>query len=129
MDLKEKHEKLLYPVVRIFAETGAGSGTVVYSKEDPNNNGEFQTFVLTNHHVIKDLIVLKDAWHSVLKKTVKTEFMSKAKVEIFSYHNDSIMDSSNRYGADIVAYSDSHDLAVLKLDSPTPVKYVAPILP
>lgn len=133
MDLREKHEKLLYPVVRIFAETpkgtSAGSGTVIYSKEDPDNMGEYQTFVLTNHHVIADLIKLKDSWHSVLKKTVKSEFMSKAKVEVFSYHNDSIMDSSNRYVADVIAYNDSHDLAVLKLESPTPVKHVAPLLP
>ncbi|GAG20347.1 unnamed protein product, partial [marine sediment metagenome] len=31
MNLQEKHEKLLYPVVRVFSGKGAGSGTLIYS--------------------------------------------------------------------------------------------------
>ena len=129
MDLKTKHEKLLYPVVRVFGKKGAGSGTVIYSDEDVKNEGEYLTFILTNHHVIADLITLKDAWHSVLKKTKKQEVIDKAKVEIFSYHSMSTIDSSNRYNAEIVAYDDHHDLAILKLESPKKVDFVAPILP
>ena len=129
MDLKTKHEKLLYPVVRVFGKKGAGSGTVIYSEEDVKNKGEYLTFVLTNHHVVADLINLKDAWHSVLKKTKKQEVIDKAKVEIFSYHSMSTIDSSNRYSAEIVAYDDHHDLAILRLETPRRVEFVAPILP
>ncbi len=53
--LQWKHEKFLYPVVRIYSKTAAGSGTIIYSKTDPDNEGEFLTFCLTNHHVIADL--------------------------------------------------------------------------
>ena len=129
MDLKTKHEKLLYPVVRCFGKSGAGSGTVIYSEPDPKNDGEHLSFILTNHHVISDLISLKDAWDSVLKQTRKKEFVDKAKVEIFSYHSMSTIDSSNRYSADIVAYDDQDALAILKMESPKKFDHVAPILP
>lgn len=133
MDLQAKHEKLLYPVVRIFAvdakgQQSAGSGTLIYSKPDPENEGSYLNFVLTNHHVIDALIVIKSAWDSVLKKERKKEFFTKAKVEIFEYLNQSTVDSSNRFTADIVAYSVEHDLALLKLTTPRKFKYVAPLL-
>lgn len=133
MDLKTKHEKLLYPVVRVFAEgaagTSAGSGTIIYSRGDPKNEGEFFTFVLTNHHVIDGLIKLKESWDSVLKKNRRQEFMKRAKVEIFDYVRMSNMDASKRYTAEVIAYSQPQDLAVLKLDSPREVEFVAPLLP
>ena len=129
MDLKQKHEKLLYPVVRCFGKKGAGSGTIVYCKEDPKNEDGFLTFILTNHHVIADLISLKDKWNSLLKQTRKGEIIDKAKVEIFDYVSMSTNDSSNRFNAEIVAYDDHHDLALLKLETPRKMAWVAPIIP
>jgi len=129
LNLKELHEKFLYPAVRIFSNKAAGSGTVIWSKEDPENKEEFLTFVLTNHHVIADLITHKSDWDSILKKKIEKEFKEQAKVEDFSYVWDSTVDSSNRYSADIVAYDVSHDLAILKVDSPRLFQCVAPLIP
>ena len=134
MNLQEKHEKLLYPVVRIFSvdkhgKTGAGSGTLVYSEPDPDDENKYLTFVLTNHHVIDPLIDIKASWDSVLKKERKKELFTKAKVEVFEYVDQSTVDSSNRFSADIVAYSVTHDLAILKMITPRKFDFVAPLLP
>lgn len=129
MNLKEKHEKFLYPVVRIFSKKAAGSGTIIYCQEDGKNPGEYLTFVLTNHHVIDDLVTYKKEWDSVLKKDRQKEFLDTARVEIFSYVRMSEVDSSNRYGADVVAYDKNHDLAILKMDSPRKIEHVARIIP
>jgi S1-C subfamily serine protease len=129
-DLKWQHEKFLYPVVRIFSEQAAGSGTIINCSPDPENDGDHMTFVLTNHHVVEDLIKVKEGeWDSVTKRKREKEYLEKAKVEVFSYVRMSEVDSSNRYSADIVAYDKDHDLAVLKLDSPTQMKHVADLIP
>jgi len=127
--LKWKHETFLYPIVRVFAEKSAGSGTIIYSQPDPRNEGDYLSFVLTNHHVIEDLITYKDEWDSLLKKNRKKEIMNHPKIEVFSYVRTSEVDSSNRYNAEIVAYSKEHDLAILKLDSPSRFPYVAKLIP
>ena len=134
MDLQTKHEKLLYPVVRVNSvdpkgNKAAGSGTVIYSEPDPENSGKYFNFVLTNHHVIDSLILLKSTWDSVLKKERKKEFFTRPEVEIFDYVDQSTIDSSNSGSADIVAYSVEHDLALLKLTTARKLRYVAPLLP
>lgn len=129
MDIKERHEKLLYPVVRIFSKQSAGSGTIIYSKPDLKKPEEYQTFVLTNHHVVDSLIQHKEEWDSLLKRKIEKEFHELAKIEIFSYIKQSTVDSSNRYNAEILAYDAQHDLAILKLDSPKCQEFVAPLVP
>lgn len=123
-----KHEKFLYPVVRVFGQKSAGSGTIIYSQHSGKKD-EFETFVLTNHHVVEDCISHKKDWDSILKRNVEKEFLEKAHVETFSYVNLSTVDSSNRYKADIVAYDKSHDLALLKVESPLEFIYVAKLIP
>ena len=127
--LKELHETFLYPVVRIFSKKAAGSGTTIYCQEDPKNKDEYITLVLTNHHVIEDLISQKQDWDSLLKRKIEKEFIEKAKVEYFSYVRMSKVDSSNRYDADVIAYDKYHDLAVLRINSPLKRGYVAQIIP
>ena len=127
--LKELHETFLYPVVRIFSKKAAGSGTTIYCEPDPKNEGEYITLVLTNHHVIEDLISQKQDWDSLLKRKIEKEFIEKAKVEYFSYVRMSKVDSSNRYDADVLAYDQYHDLAILRVDSPVKREYVAKIIP
>lgn len=127
--IRDKHETFLYPIVRVFSQNAAGSGTIIYSEPDEKNEGEFLTFVLTNHHVIESLITHKEEWDSTVGKKIEREFKEKAKVETFTYIRDSIVDSSNRYDADIVAYDVNHDLAILKIDSPRKFEHVAKILP
>lgn len=124
-----QHETFLYPVVRIFSQKSAGSGTLIYSRPDPHNEGSHLTFVLTNHHVIADCITYKREWDSLLKREIEKEFMEKAKVEYFDYVNTSTVDSSNRYTADIVAYDKNDDLAVLRIDSPKRFRHVADLIP
>ncbi len=129
-DLKWKHERFLYPVVRIYTREGAGSGTVIWSKCDAvDGNGDYSTFVLTNHHVIAKCIEYKKDWDSVLKKEVDKEFLEAPRVEIFEYVKDSTVVSSNAHKARIIAYDKGHDLAILKLDSPNQYKYVANLIP
>jgi S1-C subfamily serine protease len=125
--VKWLHETFLYPVVRVFGQKAAGSGTVVYSK--PNKAGDFDTFVLTNHHVVDDCISHKKDWDSILKRNTEKEFLEKAKVETFSYARISEVTSSNRHSADIVAYDKGHDLALLKVDSPQPSPFAATLIP
>lgn len=129
MNLKEMHEKMLYPVVRVRTEKAGGSGTVIYSKPNPKNKDEYQTFILTCQHVVDDAIKQKREWDSLLKKKKEKEFMSQVGVEIFDYVYLSRVNSSNAFRADIVAYDKEHDIAVLKLDSPREIKYVAKIIP
>jgi S1-C subfamily serine protease len=129
-DLKQKHEKFLYPVVRVYTAKAAGSGTIIYSQCDPTNeDGDFSTFILTNHHVIEESIKYKKDWDSVLKREIDKEFLEIPRVEIFDYVKDSTVVSSNSHRAVIVAYDKNHDLAVLKLESPKCCEFVAPLIP
>lgn len=129
MNLQEQHQKILYPVVRVRTEHVGGSGTVIYSKPNPENKEEYQSFVLTCQHVVDDSIVQKKEWDSLLKKKRDKEFLSQVGVEIFDYVYLSKVNSSNAYRADIVAYDKEHDIAILKLDTPKKVEYVADMIP
>lgn len=126
---KWMHETYLYPVVRVFSADDAGSGTIIYSKEDTQNEGEYLTFVLTNHHVIESLITHKKDWDSLAGRQIEKEFREMAKVEYFSYVRNSTVDSSNRYDAEIIAHDENHDLAILRIVSPRRFDHVAKLLP
>lgn len=129
LTLQEQHERILYPVVRIRTDKAGGSGTVIYSKPNPLKPEEYQTFILTCAHVIDDAITTKKDWDSLLKKKIEKEFLEQVSVELFEYVYLSTVDSSNSHRADIVAYDKHHDIAILKLDSPTQTRYVAQIIP
>lgn len=126
---EQKHQIFLYPVVRVFSEKAAGSGTIIYSKEDPDNPGDNLTFVLTNFHVVEDLIGIRKDWDSLLKRNIEKEFLKRPHIEVFSYVRTSYVDSSNRYNGDIVCYDRHQDLAILKIDSPRKFDYVADLIP
>jgi len=126
--IQDKHNDMIYPVCRVRTEKAGGSGTVIYSKPDPANPGDYLSFVLTNAHVIEDGINHKKDWDSVLKQDIKKEFLTKVEVELFDYIKTSTVNSSNTYKADIVCYDKQHDLAILKLDSPKQVENVAKII-
>ncbi|GAF69588.1 unnamed protein product, partial [marine sediment metagenome] len=126
--IQDKHNDMIYPVCRVRTEKAGGSGTVIYSKPDPDKPGAYLSFVLTNAHVIEDGISQKKDWDSVLKQDIKKEFLTKVEVELFDYIDTSTVNSSNTYKADIVCYDKQHDLAILKLDSPKQVEHVAKII-
>lgn len=127
-NVKALHDKVLYPVVRVRTGKAGGSGTVIYSEPDPQNEGEYQTFVLTNWHVIEGAIEVKEIWNSVLKRNVDTEIFQQVTVEVFDYVRQSEVSSANVHRADILAYDRAHDLAILKLDSPRKIEYVAQLM-
>lgn len=125
----ELHERVLYPVVRVRARNAGGSGTIIYSDLVPGSEDDYESYVLTCHHVVDDLIsVDKSYWDEVLKAKRPKEVLSQAQVEVFDYKYVSEVDSSKAYRADIVAYS-SHeggkDLAILKLVTPKKMPHVA----
>lgn len=128
MDKKCLHEKILYPVVRVRTNRAGGSGTIIYSKPDPQNEGDFLTFVLTNWHVVEGAIMTKESWDSVLKRDIKKEVLEPVQVEVFDYVHLSTVNSSNAHRAEIVAYDKGHDLAILKLNSPRQYPYVAELM-
>ena len=128
LNIKQLHEKILYPVVRCRTDKAGGSGTIIYSQPDPKNPEEYLTFILTNEHVIRDAITIKEEFDSLVKKDIKKEFFTKIRIDIFDYVYLSNVVSSNTHTADIVAYDRSHDIALLKLNSPNKLDNVATLL-
>lgn len=127
-DNVEKLEKVLYPTVRVLSGTGGGSGTIVYS-EDREKKGEFQTFVLTNHHVIDNLINVEKVWDNLTKSYRYDEKNDLADVEIFQYDNGGRTVTKFAVKADIIAYVADEDIALLRLRHPFAIKYQVKVLP
>jgi S1-C subfamily serine protease len=126
MNIQELHDRCIYPAVRVRTEKAGGSGTIIYSKEGKDG---FDTFILTNHHVIESCIGIKDDWDSLLKKNIKKEFLSEMVVEVFDYVECSKVNSANALKGQIIAYDKYHDLAILKLISPKRADFVAQLMP
>jgi len=114
-EIKQKHEQMFYPTVRVRTKKAGGSGTVVYSQE---YNGEVYTYVITNHHVVADSVKVEKKWDSVLKRKVDKEILDTVYVEFFRYNNYSHTVGSFAVEADIVAYSEvdgGQDWALLRV--------------
>jgi hypothetical protein len=123
-----KLEKVLYPCVRVLNGSGGGSGTVVYS-EDRENTGDFQTFVVTNHHVVDNLIKVTKVWDNLTKSYRFEEQNDLAEVEMFQYANGGRTVTKFSVKADIIAYITDEDIALLKLRHPFQIPFVAKVLP
>ena len=117
------HERMIYPIVRVSAGQAVGSGTVIYSTGLVG--GKLSTYILTNHHVISSEISISNVWDSGLKKDVKTERRGIVHVEIFKYRDLSTPVGTMKIEADIVAYTEREDMALLKLRFDDPVEHVA----
>lgn len=129
MNVTEMHEKLLYPLVRVRTDKAGGSGTVLYSQPDVRKPTEHLTFILTNWHVVEAAIAVKDVWDSLLRRHIKRDVLAEVIVETFAYHNLSNVISANSQRAEIVAYDQEHDLAVLRLLSPIRYEHCATLVP
>lgn len=126
-EIKILHEQVLYPSVRVRAGSSGGSGTVLYSEKDAL--GKVRTFILTNHHVIDDLIDIGKKWNSRLSKWVEEEKRKTAEVHFFRYNNMSTTIGSYAVEADVVAYDEDDDMALLELrDTENKADYVAVII-
>lgn len=128
MEVKDVHEKILYPVSRVRAADSGGSGVLVYSKEDSQRPGEFINIALTCEHVIAKNVTVKDEWDTVLKREVKRDVTTEVTIEMFDYDNSEVV-SANSIKADIIAYDKNHDLAAVRLHSKKQMPYVANIVP
>ena len=131
--IKAKHEKFIYPIVRVVAPNkrggaSGGSGIVVYSAPTSAKSKEFETYILTNHHVIAPLIDVQEKWHPTVGRDIKIETRSEGMVEFFGYENLSRIIDAMAKRADLVAWDDQKDLALLRLKATQKIDYVAPII-
>jgi len=106
------YNKMLLPCARVLAHESGGSGTVIYSQK---TDGGYSTYLLTNHHVVSGLINLKNEWDSLLKRSIKKDFLETAKVHFFEYQWESRDVGYIAVDADILAYDKGEDLALLHL--------------
>jgi len=131
--IRAKHEKFLYPIVRVVAPSSSGggnggSGIVVYSAPVTPKAKEFETYILTNHHVISPLIDVQEKWHPTVGRDIKVEKRSEGMVEFFGYENLSRITDAMTKRADLMAWDDQKDLALLRLRATQKVEFVAPII-
>lgn len=125
-DRQRLHEKVLYPVVRVFTEKAVGSGTIIYSRPSEEKAEEYETYVLTNHHVIENLLSYKKEWDPVLQRDVKREIKAAGSVQEFRYRpGRTVVVGESSVQADVVAYDVRQDLALLKLRDIKQYEYVA----
>lgn len=128
-EIRDKHEKMLYTAVRVRGERGVGSGTVIYCGLVPGEENEYETYVLTNHHVIEDNIKVGKEWSNLLQRDVKKDILNDADVEFFNFEYGSWEGGHSGHRAVIVAYDKPADIALLKLKKSTETKYVAQLFP
>ena len=126
-NIEKKHREMLYPTVLVSLEEGAGSGTVIFSRKV---KGKFVSLVLTNHHVIKAYVSVEQEWNSAKEKKIDVERRRPVGVEVFEYNNYSELIGTIGREADIVAYDEKRDLALLRItDTERPMPYVAKLYP
>ena len=129
--LKEKHENLLYPTVRVRTDKAGGSGTIIYSRPVPEGS-EFEgneTYVLTNCHVINDNIRVEKKWSTLLKREVKTDVLADCTAELFDFEYGSWESGHSAYKAQIMCYDKDMDLALLRIKSSKKFDHVATVFP
>lgn len=122
--IKKKHEEILYASVLVRTGKAGGSGTVIYSKPVEKGSEEYETYILTNFHVIEDAINVKKDWDPLLSKDVKKETRATVTVEFYKYQNTSRNIGRTAIEADIMAYDADRDIALVKLRSNELIKYV-----
>lgn len=125
MDYHLRHKELLLPCVRVMAGKASGSGTVIYSQ--PQKDGEYSTYILTNEHVVDDLIKVEKKWSTLLKQEVKSDVFGIPTCDFFEYRWESRAVGARSIEADIVTYDKDEDLALLHLRSDLPAPAVAKI--
>lgn len=128
-DLRKVHEDMIYPTVRVRTPKAGGSGLVVYSKPVPDSDGKYETYVMTCHHVIAEAIKKVKKKHPFADRYIETEARELVQVEIFEYEEMSSIVGAAAYNAEIMAWDEQYDLALLRLKSSKPFKYVAKLYP
>ena len=131
VDYKIKHHQMLYTTVLLSAGIGSGSGTVIFSGEvDVDGETEIHTYILTNQHVVRRSIHIKEEWNPQTKKEIKTETRDLVEAFWFTYNDYSVLVGKTGRRAEIIAYDANADLAVLRLiDTERFIENVANLMP
>ena len=129
-EIIEKHEHMLYPTVRVRTFKAGGSGTLIYSKQVPDEDeGVFESYVLTNEHVIDDNIKVEKKWSTLLKREVKTDILAECSVEMFDFEYGSWEAGHSAYRSEIMCYDKDMDIGLLRIKSEKKFEYVAKMFP
>lgn len=126
-DYALRHQSIALPCVRVRANEAGGSGTVIFSEQ--NDNGEYSTYLLTNHHVVDGSISVKKEWSTLLKRERKMDYFEPVDAHFFEYMWESRNVGGNTKKCEIVAYDPNEDLALLKLRDTREVPAVASMFP
>jgi len=130
LSLKEQHERMLYPEVRVRSGKAMGSGTILYSAPLPeSDDGRHETYILTNEHVVDDLIKVETKWSALLKRERKVDVLGTPSIEVFTYDFMSRVIGGTMYQTDIVCYDKDEDLALLRVRAPNQFPHVAEMYP
>ena len=128
LTVQEVHDKVLYPVVRVRTGNSGGSGVLIYSEPDPDNEGRYINIALTCQHVVDSAIKIRDEFDPVLKQQRKSDYFEEVAIEVFDYDGSKLI-SSNSTQADIIAYDKHHDLAAVRLHNFRDQPFVSSIIP
>lgn len=127
------HERCLYPTIRVKDDRATGSGTIIFCAErtEPDEDGElgFSTYALTNHHVVSGAIRVEKKFDPQKGKDVTRDYRELVQIEAFAYKNRSTITARTTADAEIMAYHEKRDLALLRLKTNQPFPHVASILP
>jgi len=126
-DYDELHRRLHLACARVRAGNAGGSGTIIYSAG--GGEDDYSTYVLTNHHVVDGLIKVEDYWDPVLQREAKRDVRGLPYVELFTYRWESRAVGATSVEAEIVAYDEDEDLALLHLRSGRKAPAVATLYP
>ncbi len=129
MDILEKHEKMLYPMVRVRTTKAGGSGTIIYSEKVPGTDDVWETYLLTNFHVVADAVRLEKVWNTLLQREMQKDVMAEVSIERFLFEYDSWEPTTRGYQGDIMMYDKNMDIALVKIKSSKPFKRVATMFP
>lgn len=119
--IEDLHRDILYTTVRVRAGNSVGSGLIFACIV---NGNRYDTYILTNHHVIENAISIKEEWNPLMKAMVKKETRATVEVEEFKYQFLSYATGTLLTQADILEWNKQHDIALLKLRSDEKVRAV-----
>lgn len=130
---RDLHEQCLYPTLRVQSRNSTGSGTIIYCGErtEADEDGEFgfSTYVLTNHHVVSSAIRVEKKFDPQVGKEVTRDYRDFVQIEAYQYKNRSTITSRTTADAEIMAYHEKRDIALLRLRTNQKFEHVATILP
>lgn len=116
------YETILLPSVRIKTKGNVGGGIIIYSQPVLSDESKHQTYVLTAYHVVKGMLsdTLKQLDEEI-NKVIKDRKLPEITVEV--YRQD--FSALDEFKAEIAAFDEAKDLAVLHLKTTRQFKQVA----